>query len=79
MGKLKEHIEEMSSLSRAQLRMNNDGADRLCAHMRRQLRAEDDELRQAQNNMAQWKDKTTTRLTHKFELELNAEQERCVI
>lgn len=79
MGKLKEHIEEMSSLSRAQLRMNNDDTDRLCVHMRRQLRVEDDELRQAQNNMAQWKDKTTTRLTHKFELELNAEQERCVI
>lgn len=68
----------MSSLSRVQLRMNNDDTDRLCVHMRRQLRAKD-ELRQAQNNMGQWNDKTTTRLTHKFELELNAEQERCVI
>ncbi|KAK7173022.1 hypothetical protein R3I93_002982 [Phoxinus phoxinus] len=75
---IQEHIEEMSSLSRAQLRMNNDDTDRLCVHMRRQLRAKDDELRQAQNNMAQWKDKTTTRLTHRFELELNAEQERRV-
>ncbi|XDV20958.1 hypothetical protein PO909_026158, partial [Leuciscus waleckii] len=75
---IQEHIEEMRSLSRAQLRMNNDDTDRLCVHMRRQLRAEDDELRQAQNNMAQWKDKTTTRLTHKFELKLNAEQERRV-
>lgn len=69
----------MSSLSRAQLHMNNDDTDRLCVHLRRQLRAKDDELRQVQNNMAQWKDKTTTRLAHKFELELNAELERCVI
>lgn len=74
---IQEHIEEMSSLSRVQLRMNNDDTDRLCVHMRRQLRAKD-ELRQAQNNMGQWNDKTTTRLTHKFELELNAEQERRV-
>ncbi|XP_077097041.1 uncharacterized protein LOC143748773 [Siphateles boraxobius] len=75
---IQEHIEEMSSLSQAQLRMNNDDTDRLCFHMRKQLQAKDDELTQAQNNMAQWKDKTTTRLTHKFELELNAEQERRV-
>ncbi|XP_048043163.1 trichohyalin isoform X2 [Megalobrama amblycephala] len=75
---IQEHIEEMSSLSRAQLHMNNDDTDRLCVHLRRQLRAKDDELRQVQNNMAQWKDKATTRLAHKFELELNAELERRV-
>ncbi|XP_067295053.1 golgin subfamily A member 6-like protein 25 isoform X2 [Pseudorasbora parva] len=75
---IQEHIEEMSSLSRAQLRMNNDDTDRLCVHLRRQLRAKADELRQEQNNMAQWKDKTTTRLAHKFELELNAELDRNV-
>ncbi|ROI27750.1 hypothetical protein DPX16_23072 [Anabarilius grahami] len=75
---IQEHIEEMSSLSRAQLRMNSDDTDRLCVHLRRQLRAKDDELRQVQNNMSQWKDKTSTRLAHKFELELNAELERRV-
>ncbi|KAG1958673.1 trichohyalin isoform X2 [Pimephales promelas] len=73
---IQEHIEEMSSLSRAQLRMDNDDTDRLCVHMRRQLQAKDDELRQPQNNMGPWKDKTTTRLAHKFEL--NAEQDRRV-
>ncbi len=67
--KPKEHIEEMSNISRAQLRMNNDDTDEPCAH----LRSKDDELRQVQNNTAQCKDKTTARLAHKFELE------RCVI
>ncbi|XP_016140796.1 trichohyalin-like [Sinocyclocheilus grahami] len=66
---IQEHIEEMSSISRAQLRMNNGDTDEPCVHLRRQLRAKDDELRQVQNNMAQWKDKTTARLAHKFELE----------
>ncbi|KTG04697.1 hypothetical protein cypCar_00000573, partial [Cyprinus carpio] len=74
-----EHIEEMSILSQAQLRMNNGDTDEPCVHLCRQLRAKDDELRQVQNNMAQWKDKTTARLAHKFELELNAELESCVI
>ncbi|XP_016369939.1 trichohyalin-like [Sinocyclocheilus rhinocerous] len=66
---IQEHIEEMSGISRAQLRMNNGDTDEPCVHLRRQLRAKDDELRQVQNNMAQWKDKTTARLAHKFELE----------
>ncbi|XP_059404333.1 golgin subfamily A member 4 isoform X2 [Carassius carassius] len=75
---IQEHIEEMSSISRAQLHMNHDDTDELCVHLRRQLKAKDDELRRLQNNMTQWKDKTTARLAHKFELELKAELERRV-
>ncbi|XP_042610949.1 trichohyalin isoform X2 [Cyprinus carpio] len=75
---IQEHIEEMSSISRAQLHMKHDDTDELCVHLRRQLQAKDDELRQLQNNMTQWKDKTTARLAHKFELELKAELERRV-
>lgn len=72
--KPKEHIEEMSSISRAKLRMNDD-TDKPSVHLHRQLQAKDDELRQVHSNMAQCKDKNTARL----ELELNAELERCVI
>ncbi|XP_016420945.1 trichohyalin-like [Sinocyclocheilus rhinocerous] len=75
---IQEHTEEMSSISRAQLHMNHDDTDELCVHLRRQLQAKDDELRQLQNSMTQWKDKTTARLAHKFELELKAELERRV-
>ncbi|KAK2911265.1 hypothetical protein Q8A67_003398 [Cirrhinus molitorella] len=71
---IQEHIEEMSSISRAQLRMNSDDTDEPCVHLRRQLQAKDDELRQVHNNMAQGKNKATAR----FELELNAELERRV-
>ncbi|XP_073808287.1 uncharacterized protein si:ch211-102c2.8 isoform X3 [Danio rerio] len=71
------HVEEMSSLSRGQLLMKNDeDVDGQCVHLRRQLKAKDEELRQVHNSMAQWKDKTTARIAHKFELELNAELER---
>ncbi|XP_043096732.1 trichohyalin isoform X2 [Puntigrus tetrazona] len=73
---IQEHIEEMSSISRAQLRMDNDDTDEARVRLRRQLRAKEDELRQVQNNMAQWKDKTAARLAHKFELEFSAELER---
>ncbi|XP_051962406.1 trichohyalin [Xyrauchen texanus] len=73
---IKEHIEEMSSLSRAQLHRGDDDTDGLFARLRRQLQAKDDELRQVVNNMAHWKDKTTARLARKFELELTAELER---
>ncbi|RXN22137.1 golgin subfamily B member 1-like protein [Labeo rohita] len=69
----KEHIEEMSSISRAKLRMNDD-TDKPSVHLHRQLQAKDDELRQVHSNMAQCKDKNTARL----ELELNAELERRV-
>ncbi|KAL0193579.1 hypothetical protein M9458_011875, partial [Cirrhinus mrigala] len=65
-----EHIEEMSNLSRAQLRMNDD-TDKPCVHLHRQQQAKEDELRQVQSNMVQCKDKNTARL----ELELNAELE----
>ncbi|XP_058632289.1 trichohyalin isoform X3 [Onychostoma macrolepis] len=75
---IQEHIEEMSSISRAQLCMNNDDTDKPCVHLHRQLRSKDNELRQVQNNKAQWKDKTTARLAHKFELELSAELDRRV-
>ncbi|KTG44146.1 hypothetical protein cypCar_00011296, partial [Cyprinus carpio] len=75
---IQEHIEEMSSISLAQLHMKHDDTDELCVHLRRQLQAKDDELRQLQNNMTQWKDKTSARLAHKFELELKAELERRV-
>ncbi|XP_026112729.1 trichohyalin-like isoform X2 [Carassius auratus] len=75
---IQEHIEEMSSISRAQLQMNHDDTDELCVHLRRQLQAKDDELRRLKSNMTQGKDKTTARLAHKFELELKAEIERRV-
>lgn len=76
--KFKEHIEEMSNLSEGQLRMKHDeDVDGQCVHLHRQLKAKDEELRQVHNSMAQWKDKTTARIAHKFELELNAELERC--
>ncbi|XP_050965672.1 trichohyalin isoform X3 [Labeo rohita] len=70
---IQEHIEEMSSISRAKLRMNDD-TDKPSVHLHRQLQAKDDELRQVHSNMAQCKDKNTARL----ELELNAELERRV-
>ncbi|XP_056312759.1 trichohyalin [Danio aesculapii] len=73
------HIEEMSSLSRGQLLMKNDeDVDGQCVRLHRQLKAKDEELRQVHSSMAQWKDKTTARIAHKFELELNAELERRV-
>ncbi|XP_060763125.1 trichohyalin [Neoarius graeffei] len=72
---IQEHIEELSSLNRLRLREDDEG-DGVAARLRRQLRAKDEELRQVQRNMVQWKEKTTTRLARKFEQELTAELER---
>ncbi|KAI4874921.1 hypothetical protein NFI96_012938, partial [Prochilodus magdalenae] len=66
---IQEHIEELSSMSRVRLAEDDDG-------LRRKLQAKDEELRQVQRNMAQWKEKTTKRLAQKFEEELTTELER---
>ncbi|XP_060738595.1 trichohyalin [Tachysurus vachellii] len=72
---IEEHIEELSNLNRVRLREDDDG-DCMAARLRRQLRAKDEELRQIQRNMVQWKEKTTARLAHKFQQELTSELER---
>ncbi|MCJ8747101.1 hypothetical protein PDJAM_G00149520 [Pangasius djambal] len=72
---IQEHIEELSRLTRARLREDDD-ADGVAARLRRQLTAKDEELRQVQRNMVQWKEKTTARLALKFEQELTSELER---
>ncbi|XP_058231533.1 trichohyalin [Hemibagrus wyckioides] len=72
---IQEHIEELSSLNRVRLREDDEG-EGVAARLRRQLRAKDEELRQVQRNMAQWKEKTTARLARKFEQELTSELER---
>ncbi|GAA6072718.1 golgin subfamily A member 6-like protein 22 isoform X3 [Tachysurus ichikawai] len=72
---IQEHIEELSSLNRVRLREDDDG-DCMAARLRRQLRAKDEELRQVQKNMVQWKEKTTAWLAHKFQQELTSELER---
>lgn len=73
---VKEHMKEKCSPSRTQLHMDDEDTDGLFARLRRQLQAKDDELRLVQKNMAEWKDKTTARLAHKFQLELTNELER---
>ncbi|XP_062874042.1 trichohyalin isoform X2 [Trichomycterus rosablanca] len=72
---IQEHIEELSSLSRLRLHEEDDGGG-VAAGLRRQLQAKDEELRQVQRNMGQWKEKTTARLARKFEQELTSELER---
>lgn len=72
---VQEHIEELSDLNRVRLREDDEG-DGVAARLRRQLRVKDEELRQVQRNMVQWKEKTTTRLARKFEQELTSELER---
>ncbi|XP_053510298.1 trichohyalin isoform X2 [Ictalurus furcatus] len=72
---IQEHIEELSSLNRVRLRDDDDG-EGVAARLRRQLQAKDEELRQVQRNMVQWKEKTTARLARKFEQELTCELER---
>ncbi|XP_041757045.1 trichohyalin isoform X3 [Coregonus clupeaformis] len=74
---IQEHIEELSGLQRAQVREGGDEAGGLAASLRRQLQAKDQELRQVQRSMGQWKEQTTARLARKFEEELTAELERC--
>ncbi|CAB1319842.1 unnamed protein product, partial [Coregonus sp. 'balchen'] len=73
---IQEHIEELSGLQRAQVREGGDEAGGLAASLRRQLQAKDQELRQVQRSMGQWKEQTTARLARKFEEELTAELER---
>lgn len=70
-----EHIEELSSLNMLRLREDDDG-DGVAARLRRQLRDKDEELRQVQRNMVQWKEKTTARLARNFEQEITSELER---
>ncbi|XP_046697667.1 trichohyalin isoform X2 [Silurus meridionalis] len=70
-----EHIEELSSLNRARVHEDDEGGG-TAARLRRQLRAKDEELRQVQRNMVQWKEKTMARLARKFEQELTSELDR---
>ncbi|KAF5895425.1 golgin subfamily A member 6-like protein 22 isoform X1, partial [Clarias magur] len=72
---IQDHIEELSSLSRVRMH-DDDERDGVAARLRRQLRAKDEELRQVQRSMAQWKEKTTARLARKFEQELTSKLER---
>ena len=44
--------------------------------LRRQLQAKDQELREVQRNMGQWKEQTSVRLARRFEQELTSELER---
>lgn len=48
----------------------------MAASLRKQLKAKDQELRQVQRCMAEWKEKTAARLACKFEEELTADLER---
>ncbi|KAM6964970.1 uncharacterized protein FYW47_007312 [Aplochiton taeniatus] len=73
---IQEHIEELSSLSRNQVREGAEEAGGVAAALRRQLQAKDQELRQVQRRMVQWKEHTTARLALKFEEELTTELER---
>lgn len=72
---VQDHIEELSSLSRVHLH-DDDEREGVAARLRRQLRAKDEELRQVQRSIAQWKEKTAARLARKFEQELTSELER---
>ncbi|XP_053336629.1 trichohyalin [Clarias gariepinus] len=72
---IQDHIEELSSLSRVHLH-DDDEREGVAARLRRQLRAKDEELRQVQRSMAQWKEKTAARLARKFEQEVTSELER---
>ncbi|XP_062399849.1 trichohyalin [Sardina pilchardus] len=71
---IQEHIEELSVLNRPQLRGAPEGG--VVDALRRQLRDKDEELRQVQRSMGQWKEKTTARLARKFEEELTAELDK---
>ncbi|KAG7488992.1 hypothetical protein JOB18_002459 [Solea senegalensis] len=69
---IQEHIEELSSLTRAHV---SEGGG-VAASLRKQLKAKDLELRQLQRSMSEWKEQTTARLACKFEEELTVELER---
>ncbi|XP_029916453.1 trichohyalin isoform X2 [Myripristis murdjan] len=73
---IKEHIEDLSSLSRAHICEGGDEGKGVAASLRKQLKAKDLELRQVQRSMSEWKDQTAARLARKFEEELTAELER---
>ncbi|XP_044846288.1 trichohyalin-like [Mauremys mutica] len=66
---VQEHLQEMASLQRSQLKEAGDGEQQM---LRQQLREKDHELRAIQRSMAHWKDQTTCKLARKFEEELNA-------
>ncbi|XP_062307797.1 trichohyalin [Osmerus eperlanus] len=68
---IQEHIEELSRATRAQ----QGGGVAWSLH--KQLQDKDQELRQVQRNMGQWKEQTSARLACKFEQELTSELERC--
>ncbi|XP_041956368.1 trichohyalin isoform X1 [Alosa sapidissima] len=72
---IQEHIEELSILNRPQLRGALEGG--VVDSLRRQLRDKDEELRQVQRSMSQWKEKTAARLARRFEEELTAELDKC--
>ncbi|XP_035495332.1 myosin heavy chain, skeletal muscle isoform X2 [Scophthalmus maximus] len=74
---IQEHIEELSSLTRAHMSGGGAEGGGVAASLRKQLKAKDLELRQVQRSMAQWKEQTAARLACKFEEELTAELERC--
>ncbi|XP_065106156.1 uncharacterized protein [Paramisgurnus dabryanus] len=74
---IQEHMKEISGLCTTNMD-DDDETDGLLAHMHRQLQAKDDELKLVQKNMAEWKDKTTARLAHKFQLELTDGMDRRV-
>lgn len=82
---MQEHIEELSTLTWAPLcdegrgGGGGEGEGRgggTAASLRKQLQAKDQELRQVQRRMEQWKEQTAARLACKFEEELTAELER---
>nr|XP_033811795.1 uncharacterized protein LOC117365440 isoform X3 [Geotrypetes seraphini] len=70
---VKEHIEEITTLKRNQLRESGGSENQT---LRQLLRDKDNELRAIQRNMTRWKDETTGKLARKFEEELNAELEK---
>ncbi|XP_027888667.1 myosin-2 heavy chain isoform X1 [Xiphophorus couchianus] len=69
---IQEHIEEFCSLKRVS-GPEGGAAASLC----RQLKAQEQELRQLQSNTAQWKQQTAARLAGSFTEQLMADLERC--
>ncbi|XP_028851434.1 trichohyalin [Denticeps clupeoides] len=73
---VQEHIEELSSFSRARMNRLVDAEEGVVPSLRRQLQAKDEELRQVQRSMGQWKERTTERLARKLEEELMSQLEK---
>ncbi|XP_036069450.1 uncharacterized protein si:ch211-102c2.8 isoform X2 [Oryzias melastigma] len=72
---IKEHIEELCSLTQEDRGGPEWEAEVMSLH--RRLQAKDQQLRHIQRNMDQWKEQTATRLACKFEEALKDELERC--